>query len=88
MARVYGKAPHELSPGEYGKWESSGVAWRKAGDDNWYGAPPGTDLVANLAAHKIEEHEDGTITVTPSILVSNREASWHGYLTRGNWQVC
>lgn len=87
MARVYDKAPHELLPGEYGKWASSGVAWRKGGDDNWYAVPPDTDLVANLSAHKIEEHEDGTITVAPSILVQNGKESWHGFLKRGLWEI-
>ena len=80
MPRVNGKAPHEISPGEYGKWEEDG--------GTWYGVPPGTDLTANLRAHKIEEHEDGTITVSPSILVSDSKLSWHGYLRRGEWEVC
>lgn len=79
MPRVDGKAPHELEAGEYGKWEADGA---------WYGVPPGTDLTANLSAHKIEEHEDGTITVSPSILVSTKDESWHGYLRRGQWEVC
>jgi hypothetical protein len=35
-----------------------------------------------LSSHKVEEHEDGTITVTPSILLAPR----HGYLTRGLWK--
>ncbi len=78
--RVHGKEPHELLPGEYGKWERDG---------NWYGVPPGTDLVANLAAHKIEEHEDGTLTVSPSILINGgRKETWHGYLVRGEWKSC
>lgn len=79
MTQVNGKAPHELLPGEYGKWDADG---------KWYGMPPGTDLLANLGAHKIEEHADGTITVSPSILVSDGKQSWHGYLKRGQWEVC
>lgn len=79
MPRVNGKAPHELLPGEYGKWEADG---------NWYGLPPNTDLVANLAARQIDEHDDGEITVSPSILVSTRDESWHGYLRHGQWEVC
>jgi hypothetical protein len=71
------KAPHELLPGEYAKWNGA-----------WYGVPPGTDLVANLSAHKIEEHADGTISVTPSILVGDNNISWHGYLTKGEWKKC
>lgn len=77
--RVDGKAPHELQAGEYAKWDKDG---------NWYCVPPGTDLTANLAAHKIEEHEDGTITVSPSILVGDGKLSWHGWITRGGWSAC
>lgn len=77
--RVHGKEPHELLPGEYGKWDCDG---------NWYGVPPGTDLVANLASPKIEEHADGTLTVSPPILVSDGKESWHGYLVRGEWSPC
>jgi hypothetical protein len=45
-------------------------------------------LTANLVGHKVEEHSDGTISVTPSILVSDHLARRHGYLTRGIWQEC
>lgn len=42
----------------------------------------------NLAQHEIIEHEDGTITVSPSILVSlvGTDEGWHGYLERGVWR--
>lgn len=43
----------------------------------------------NLKAHDVIEHEDGTITVSPSILVSNNVGQlWHGYLRRGVWEEC
>lgn len=69
-----------LEPGEYGKFE--GV---------WYcRAPHDTDdlwLTGNLSNHQVVEHEDGTITVSPSILISHwTGASWHGYLERGVWR--
>lgn len=68
-----------FEPGEYGKG-SDGV---------FYGTVPGTDLTCNLARHTIVEHEDGTITVTPSILVSQgKKAEWHGYITAGVWISC
>ncbi len=65
-------------PGEYGR-DSAG---------NCYGVPPETELLANLSNHKITEHDDGTITVEPSILVSlkHRGLEWHGYLERGIWK--
>lgn len=49
----------------------------------------------NLARHTVIEHEDGTITVSPSILIStSRDGGktmielWHGYLERGVWRSC
>ena len=40
----------------------------------------------------VEEHEDGTISVTPSILVDGHnegeKTQRHGYLTRGIWTEC
>ena len=53
-------------------------------------------LTANLARHQIVEHDDGTISVTPSILVSQElfkgaqytKIESHGYLTRGVWTEC
>jgi len=71
-----------LKEGDYGK---------DPRDGNWYARPPGKkNHMGNLAKHEIEEHEDGTITVKPSILVSYEYAdnkwSWHGYLERGVWR--
>ena len=67
-----------LAPGEYGKWK----------DGTWYAETP-NGYTANLARHKVTEHEDGTISVTPSILVSDDKADlWHGYLTQGVWSEC
>ena len=65
-----------LNDGDYGKTEK----------DTWYAKPPGfKGGYANLSKHKVVEHKDGTITVTPSILVSNHLNVWHGYLTNGVW---
>lgn len=67
-----------LAAGEYGKWK----------DGTWYAETP-NGHTANLARHNVIEHDDGTITVTPSILVSdNKRDLWHGYLTRGVWREC
>jgi hypothetical protein len=78
--RVHDKAPHELQPGDYGRWA--------ADNGNWYAVPPGhPDLLANLTRHDVVEHPDGTITVSPSILVSaGALGTWHGYLERGVWR--
>jgi hypothetical protein len=83
--RVHDKAPHEMQPGEYGRWNEDG--------DNWHARTP-NDEPANLSAHTVTEHEDGTITVSPSILVSvqltagGKKELYHGYLERGVWRSC
>lgn len=66
------------SAGEYGK----GM------DGNWYCVPPNApDLIGNLSRHEVTEHEDGSITVSPSILIGDMSRhSWHGYLERGVWR--
>lgn len=66
-------------PGDYGKRP----------DGHWYCIPPGVDStwMGNLDAHQVTEHENGTITVSPSILISNyKGASWHGFLEQGIWR--
>lgn len=45
----------------------------------------------SLDAHDVTEHEDGTVTVSPSILLTERRDDgdrelWHGYLEQGNWR--
>mgnify|MGYP001609348307 CR=1 FL=1 len=53
---------------------------------DWYGCTPSGDL-AGLARHDVTEHEDGTITVAPSILVRDgHEELWHGWLEAGIWR--
>lgn len=62
-------------------------------DSNWYCSAPGKHL-GNLAAHTVVEHADGTITVSPSILISTTDKNgkstqlWHGYLEKGIWKEC
>ncbi len=57
----------------------------------WWLYLPGCGL-GNLANHQVEEHEDHTITVRPSILVTGHDSGAktvrHGYLTRGVWEDC
>lgn len=64
--------------GEYGKISNG----------DWYCCPPDTDLIGNLRGHQVVEHEDGTITVSPSILINarHRGKEWHGFLERGVWR--
>ena len=70
-----------LRAGEYTKWTTrSGVAM-------WMACTP-NGLHGNLSGHTVVEHEDGTITVTPSILVTGHDARWHGVLKAGVWEPC
>lgn len=64
----------------------NGSYWKRGG--TWWAVTPNGHL-GNLAAHDVVEHEDGTITVRPSILVGwpGREL-YHGYLERGIWRSC
>lgn len=64
----------QLAEGEYGKV-----------NDIWYCRPPGSH-VGNLSKHTVVEHEDGTITVSPSILIDWGQGQWHGHLERGIWK--
>jgi len=61
--------------------------WRNRGI--WLLYLPGSG-VGNLTAHDVAEHEDGTITVSPSILVNGHRPNRrrHGFLRRGVWHPC
>jgi len=78
--RVYDKESYELAEGEYCKGE----------DGHWYAHCPGEGrLLANLAGHTITEHDDGTISVHPSIRCSSGSIghSYHGHLEHGVWRL-
>lgn len=46
--------------------------------------------MGSLSAHEVMEHADGTITVSPSILITGEDGNgairWHGYLENGVWR--
>ncbi len=75
--RVYLKdGALRLAEGEYGK-DERGV---------WMARPPRMHM-GDLSNHEVTEHDDGTITVSPSIvIVESDENGWHGYLERGVWR--
>lgn len=80
--RVYPDADGKMwySPGDYG---------RDPNDGNWYGRPPEDGVhTGNFTGHTVVEHEDGTITVSPSILITQEDVQWHGFLERGVWRKC
>jgi len=67
------------APGQYGRTV----------DGHWLTSLPvdGELMAGNLDSHEVVEHEDGTITVSPSILTTDyRGREWHGYLERGVWR--
>jgi len=73
-----------LKEGDYGK-DIDGL---------WYCRPPGTPVscLGCLKNHQVVEHNDGTITVSLSILIryydenKNAMSSWHGFLEKGIWR--
>ena len=73
---------HEFQPGDYGRATAEELQGRVA--SSWMCCTP-NGMLGNLSKHEVTEHEDGTITVSPSILVTG-EKSWHGYLERGVWR--
>lgn len=84
MRKIEGKR-HDLTEeylvlemGEYGK----GL------DGVWYMRVPESGFgMGSLRKHDVTEHEDGTITVSPSILCYGHfDKQWHGYLERGVWR--
>ena len=67
-----------LKMGEYGK-DPDGVWFMRVPE-------PGFGM-GSLRNHEVTEHEDGTITVSPSILCYGHfDKQWHGYLERGIWR--
>jgi len=84
-------------PGAYGRVDAAKVLARMeakgypiAGDHPWLHwqatAPDGTGGRLDPSIHTVEEHEDGTITVSPSLDYSkNTPGAYHGWLRRGEW---
>lgn len=64
-------------PGDYGKVR--GEWWIHTPDGKFYG---------DITNHTVTEHEDGTITASPSILTpdTGTRPQWHGYLEHGIWR--
>lgn len=70
-----------------------GTLWLEEGDyglasnGHWMARPYGNHS-GDLSKHTVVEHDDGTITVEPSILIDNGRNQWHGHLTHGVWDEC
>jgi len=87
LTRVYPDAGGKVTfpPNSYG--QENGI---------WYIRPPDCHL-GSLENHTVVEHEDGTITVSPSILHRDFkrvdgervvDIQVHGFLERGIWRDC
>ena len=75
-----GRPRELLAPlGAYMKVSKEGQHWC------WYIRDPTGDASSiRLEHHSVTEFEDGTITVSPSIVVRHGNG-WHGWLRRGVW---
>lgn len=68
-------------PGEY---------WRNG--ERWLAMTPPANHTpdghyVDVTTWTVTEHEDGSITVSPSIFVNQgRPNAWHGFLERGVWR--
>lgn len=78
--RVSDDTPYaEMRPGDYCR-----EVWRPFG--RWIVCDPsGVVGGVNPKVHTITEHEDGTITLSPSFVGLQ---GWHGFLERGVWREC
>ncbi len=73
-----------------GPLPAAGSYWNQEGV--WYCVTP-NGAYGCLKNHVVFEHGDGSISVTPSILVTaildgGEKQIWHGYLTNGEWREC
>lgn len=101
--RVYpdekGWLTQDFEPGDYGCARPTQMQdgkplaeWIAKLYPHWIAMTPNGHMGA-LGNHNVVEHEDGTITVSPSILISTSSDGgktstqlWHGYLERGVWR--
>lgn len=73
----------EIKSDEISYYKKAGLVWMFYHPDCGLGS---------LEDHNVTEHEDGTITVIPSILITTKhkgkKVTVHGYLTKGVWKPC
>lgn len=69
------------------EWPAGAYGLPDCDEPSWHCVTPNGRL-GNLRGHQVTEHDDGTITVQPSILVQRpgTDDGWHGYLERGVWR--
>lgn len=73
-----------LERGEYRRVKTLQGAWE------WHVTSP-NGLSGRLGNHEVTEHDDGTITVSPSILIAwpsrTQPKRYHGFLRHGVWET-
>lgn len=83
----------KLLPGDYGQRENGTWVARMPHEI----VPEGKEVEFTdryfvvLVGWKVDEHEDNSITVSPSIYFCPHEGKpreWHGFLERGTWREC
>jgi hypothetical protein len=81
--------------GEPGTWfKASDITNPEEPRTCWHTIPPcGHIGFLHSENHHVTEHDDGTITVDPSIWChsggeSHNERCWHGFLRKGVWREC
>lgn len=85
--RLYPPEPTEDLPDPIPVDAKHGDYWWSPVSKRWFVYTP-KGSVGDLSLHQVTEHEDGTITVSPSILVDHWDPQkrWHGYLEHGEWR--
>lgn len=80
----------DYKPGDYCKLIDAHGEYKESQGDIWvFITPNGLRGRINTKIWNIIEHEDNTITVSPSIKVTGAEGyAWHGYLKHGVWSEC
>ena len=70
--------PRDFKAGDYA------IVSRAGQRELWFRDPLGA--VGRVIHHTITEHDDGTVTVNPSIMVEGNPAGvFHGWLKQGVW---
>lgn len=99
--RVYPEAKAEMSyfskPGDYGRnqkgeWMVRLPSWTDEVLSKWFeeSSVNPHSFAVRLGKHSIVEHDDGTITASPSVLWGDDYGipggGWHGFLEHGVWR--
>jgi len=78
----------EMPPNSYGRCTAYDNIYPGHAVTFWViTAPNGMQCCIDPKIHQIEEHEDGTLSISPSILISWGKG-WHGFLKRGVFTTC